>query len=66
MQDNNNLKKKIDSYYPKLIAQAKIDGNDQRVSYWEAELQREKDKLLLRRKNFRKIEKIKRKHGHFD
>ena len=58
MRDNENLKKKIKKYYPKLIKEA-IRNNDQRtVEYLTWEITRCKELLEQRQKNKKKNEKL--------
>ena len=61
MQDTKNLIKKRDVEYPKLIKEAKIQGDDKSASYWEFQLELVKSKIESRNKNKAKNEKQFRK-----
>ena len=61
MQDTKNLIKKRNIEYPKLIKEAKMNGDDKTASYWEFQLKQVKFKIESRNKNKKRNEKQFRK-----
>lgn len=58
MRDNENLKKKIKKYYPKLIEKAILNNDKRTVEYFTWEMTLCKEILEQRKKNKKKNEKL--------
>ena len=59
MQDTNNLKRKVNVTYPKLVRECELKGDQKGADYWRSQIKWTEERIATRDRNRKKNRKKK-------